>query len=195
MKLLDISWLAIVVIVSAACANPGPPVEPVRANPDGVAIDGYSPVSYFTKGAPERGSPDFAASHGPVTYWLADASQQTLFEQTPERFVPAHGGWCTLMMGGSGRRTPGHPHSFAVVDDRLMLFWSGDTDESRGLGLKNWISKTGHDPDEERDYVARADARWRGFLEGRRRAEVILYKPSDAQAVTTGQLAEAEVAY
>ena len=114
-----------------------------------------------------------------------------MFLANPTKYVPAHGGWCALMMGGSGRRTPGHPESFAIVDDRLLLFWSGDRPETKGMGLANWASKTGGDLEDERDWVRKADEAWEAFVAGRRASPIMLYKPADAESVTPAQRAEA----
>lgn len=185
--------LAFVLLSFSAAAQP--PENSLRVNDEGVAIDGYSPVAYFTKGTPSKGLAEFASNHQGVEYWLGSAEELKLFEQDPARYVPAHGGWCTLMMAGSGRRTPGHPESFAIVDDRLMLFWSGDTDETKGMGLSNWESKTRGSERRERGQVENADKKWLRFLEGRREAKIMLYKPSDKQAVSARQLEQATVSY
>lgn len=101
-----------------------------------------------------------------VVYWLNSPDQLRRFNLDPERYLPAHGGWCTLMMGGSGRRTAGHPENYAMVDDRLMLFWSGDTPATKGMGLKNWRSKTEGKIELERAWVADADEQWGKFFAG-----------------------------
>ena len=172
-----------------------PPTEPQRMNPEGVAIDGYSPVAYFTEGVPGKGQAAFSAEHDGVTYWLRNEAELASFRADPSRYVPAHGGWCTLMMGGSGRRTPGHPESFTIVDDRLMLFWSGDSPETRGMGLANWLDKTGGKIASERERVSDADAAWTRFLEGRRGSEIMLYKASDAATISAAHCAGATEAY
>jgi YHS domain-containing protein len=154
MKFLPAMTVFLVMVTTACTGVAAPPADPVRVNPHGIGIDGYSPVSYFTEGKPQRGDPAFSATHDGITYHFTDAQQVDLFEQDPTRYLPAHGGWCTLMMGGSGRRTPGHPESFVIVDDRLMLFWSGDTEQTRGMGLMNWGRKTHGDPDAERKPTA-----------------------------------------
>lgn len=59
---------------------------------DGVAIDGYSPVSYFSKGYAEKGRPDYAVEHQGVTYYLVDDQQVELFKADPDKYVPAFGG-------------------------------------------------------------------------------------------------------
>ena len=171
------------------------PAEPVRMNPNGIGIDGYSPVSYFTAGVPERGDPEYSSQHDGVTYLFTSEDQVDLFELNPTRYLPAHGGWCTLMMGGSGRRTPGHPESWVIVDDRLMLFWSGDTDETKGMGLANWHSKNKGKIKKERKYIARADKQWASFVSGERDAKIFLYKRSDAESVSEAQRGAAKEAY
>ena len=183
--------LALLFSVSACAGEP--PQHPVRVNTEGAAIDGYSPVSYFTEGKPELGDPAFAAEHEGITYWFTSAQQMDLFAEEPERYVPAHGGWCTLMMGGSGRRTPGHPESWSIVDDRLMLFWSGDTEDTKGMGMSNWLSKTKGTEDGARKVVADADKNWTRFINGDRKSRIFLYKESDKQAVNASQLADARI--
>lgn len=187
MKLIFRVPILLAIALTACTSVAGPPVDPVRKNPAGVGIDGYSPVSYFTEGQPELGDPAFSSSHEGVTYYFTSQAQVDLFEQDPQHYLPAHGGWCTLMMGGSGRRTPADAENFVIVDDRLMLFWSGDTEESRGLGLVNWGRKTSGDPEQEREYIAKADKQWEAFVSGKRKSPVYLYKPRDAESVSEAQ--------
>ncbi len=168
---------------------------PLRSNADGVGLDGCSPVAYFDDATAAIGNPQYSATVDGVTYWLRSAEKRQRFEASPSQYLPAHGGWCTLMMGGSGRRTPGHPESFTVVDGRLLLFWSGDTPETAGMGLTNWQRKTGGDEARARAWLRNADAQWHEFLRGDRRSPIYLYKASDAQAVSAGQLAEAVKEY
>jgi len=187
----------LLMLVLVACGNSfaAPPDDPVRKNPEGVGIDGYSPVSYFTEGKPQKGDPAFSFEHDGVTYHFTSQEQIELFESDPDRYLPAHGGWCTLMMGGSGRRTPADAENFVIVDDRLMLFWSGDQENTRGLGLVNWGRKTEGDPDKEREYIARADKQWDSFLSGKRKSRVYLYKPRDSESVSDVQREGAKVEY
>ncbi len=188
----------LLVLLVSACAPTGPgvpPQQPVRANPAGVALDGYSPVAYFTLGEATQGDAAFASEHQGVTYWLRNAEEQGQFDADPGRYVPSHGGWCTLMMGGSGRRTPGDPENFAIVDDQLLLFWSGDTPETRGMGLANWASKTDSDAKKQSAYAQRADRQWQQFVAGERHAQIMLFKERDARSITPEQLSTAKSNY
>ena len=194
-RFLATPLVATALLTVMGCAPMGPPAEPIRMNPDGVAIDRYSPVSYLPDGAAAKGDPKYAAEHAGATYWLRSPTERERFVANPGRFVPAHGGWCTLMMGGSGRRTPGHPESFAIVDDRLMLFWSGDKEANQGMGLANCVQKTGGDIAAERSWIDDVDTAWQAYVAGQRKSALMLYKPSDATTITPAQRASAKEAF
>ena len=51
------------------------------------AIGGYSPVSYFTVGRPERGSPRYTSTHAGKVYWLTSAEQVQRFEADPDTYA------------------------------------------------------------------------------------------------------------
>ena len=173
----------LVLITATACGKePITTAELARHGPDGVAIDGYSPVSYFTKQKAEKGSPDFSVAYDGLTYWLTDASQQQQFEADPERYAPAHRGWCSLMLTGSGNLAVANPESFKIVDERLLLFWSGDFKGQSISGLNNWSSKF-DSAEEERQLLGRADRTWRKLLSGRKSEKVVFFNPRDMERV------------
>ncbi|MFG0306766.1 MAG: YHS domain-containing (seleno)protein [Phycisphaerales bacterium JB040] len=87
----------------------------------GLGLEGYSPVSYFTKGRAERGRPEFSVEHNGVTYHLASAEQVEMFNKNPSRYEPQCGGWCAFGMSIEDK-FPVDPTKFKVVDDRLYLF-------------------------------------------------------------------------
>ena len=110
------------------------PEHPLQANDDGVAILGYSPVSYFSVGKPELGDPAFAVEFGGVTYWLTNREQLEMFKQDPERYIPAHGGWCTLMMGRFREAHPWAPGKLRHHRRPLnvVLVWKHRGDQGDG---------------------------------------------------------------
>jgi len=115
----------------------------------GVAIEGFSPVSYF-EGRAERGSSLFAVEHGGVTYHLTSARQVEKFTTNPGRYVPAFGGWCAFGMAIEDK-FPVDPHSYKIVGDKLLLFLANDGIDARAL----W-----NDGDED-SLLESASAHWR----------------------------------
>lgn len=164
----------------------------VRSNDAGVAIDGYSPVSYFQRGKPEMGSSDFVAEYGGLIYWLTDAEQVAMFTADPEKYAPAHGGWCSLMLTGSGQRTPANPETFKIVDGRLLLFWSGDYKGMAINGRRNWDGKFAASEEIELEALQKADGVWQRIITGRKNAKIVLFNEKDRERVAAHQLAEAK---
>ncbi|MEM7310680.1 MAG: YHS domain-containing (seleno)protein [Planctomycetota bacterium] len=119
----------------------------------GVALEGYSPVSYF-EGQAERGSALFAVEHDGLTYHLTDAAQARKFAGSPAKYLPAYGGWCAFGMAVKDK-FPIDPTLFKIVDGRLLLFLRNAGVDAREL----W------DNGEERQLLHDADAHW-GKVQG-----------------------------
>ena len=99
-------------------------------SPGQPAIDGYSPVSYFTEGQAERGQPEHAVTHDGQTYFLTSETQVREFEADPERYIPAYGAYCPYSLA-LGRREPIDPTNFKVVGDQLLLFHRSESMDGR----------------------------------------------------------------
>ena len=177
-----IAVLVSLLVLSGCAGEPVSYGDLSRQGPVGVAIDGYSPVSYFTEGKSEMGSPEFEVSHNGTSYWLTSADQVTTFKADPDRYQPAHGGWCSLMLTGSGQLTPANPESFKILDDRLLLFWSGDFKGQAIDGGRNWHSKF-EDPAGELALLAKADATWMKLLGGGKQ-KIVLFNEGDADRIS-----------
>jgi len=120
----------------------------------GVALEGYSPVSYFTAGRPEQGDARYAVEHHGVTYHLTSPAQVELFKKNPDRYEPQCGGWCAFGMSVEDK-FPVDPTKFKVVDGKLYLFlnneqidaselWEqGDDRELVGKAQRHWNAVSG----------------------------------------------------
>lgn len=86
-----------------------------------IAIDGYSPVSYFEKGIAEKGDQKFNVQYEGKEYWFATESQKSAFVANPTQYLPAFGGACAF--GHTiEKEFPVDPTSFKIVDGSLLLF-------------------------------------------------------------------------
>ena len=94
---------------------------PAYADDNDIAIEGYSPVSYFTEGEAQKGLPRFAAIHEGKIYYLRSSEQMTIFNQNPEKYIPALGAHCPYSLA-LGRDVAIDPESFEIIDGRLYLF-------------------------------------------------------------------------
>lgn len=89
-------------------------------NSDGVILNGYDAVAYFTEGEPVEGESGLAAEHDGATYYFSTAANRDMFLANPERFEPAYGGYCAY--GASlGKKFAVDGKAFDIVDDRLYV--------------------------------------------------------------------------
>jgi YHS domain-containing protein len=116
----------------------------------GVALEGYCPVAYFAVGKPVLGKSKYASTHEDVTYYFVSKDAKRAFEEYPEKYVPAYGGWCALGMAVEDK-FPVDPKNFKIVDGRLMLFLQNKNIDALELWNK----------DDEKALTDKADAFWK----------------------------------
>lgn len=88
---------------------------------NGVALSGYDPVSYFLNTKPQKGKISF--SYDGVVYKFISAENLTLFKNSPQKYLPAYGGWCAYAMGLNGEKVKVDPENFKIVNGVVNLFY------------------------------------------------------------------------
>jgi len=83
MKNLILSIAALVTFAVLA-----PAAEVINVDKNGLALQGYDPIAYFTDGKPVKGSPQFTASYKGATYQFASAEHKHQFESSPAKYEP-----------------------------------------------------------------------------------------------------------
>ena len=118
--------LAILLTIVLSSCSLGTSYKSIQATDDnqrGVAIQGYSPVSYFVAGRAERGNPQFSATHNNLLYYFTSEKQIALFKQNPDRYTPRYGEYCPYSLA-LGRKVGIDPTRFKIHNDQLLLFHS-----------------------------------------------------------------------
>jgi YHS domain-containing protein len=90
---------------------------------DGVAIRGYDPVAYFDQGEPVEGSAEHSLAWRGVTWHFASADHRSAFEQNPEKYAPAYGGYCAYAVA-KDQLASIDPEAWKIVDGKLYLNYS-----------------------------------------------------------------------
>ena len=116
----------------------------------GVALEGYCPVAYFAVNKPVRGKPEYASMYDDVTYYFVSADAKEAFDNDPEHYIPAFGGWCAFGMSVQDK-FPVDPTNFKIVDSRLMVFLRNKNIDAQELWNK----------DDEEQLIGRAEAHWK----------------------------------
>ena len=126
--------VTLIVAVSASRA------ELVNKNDFDVAILGYDPVAYFTKGRPTKGNPDHEHMWHDAKWRFANAEHRDLFASSPEDYAPRYGGFCAGAMA-TGRKRPIDPEAWLIIDGKLYLNYAKRVSDDFAKDPKNKIAK------------------------------------------------------
>jgi len=85
-------------------------------------IQGYCPVSYQLSGKAVIGDVKFKQLMRGEVYHVASAEALAAFVKEPDKFIPQYAGFCAAGVS-KGKRYPGDPTIFAVVEGRTYLFF------------------------------------------------------------------------
>jgi YHS domain-containing protein len=134
-----------------------------NTDPEGVTIQGYDAVAYFTQMKAVKGDPKFFARYNGATYWFSSESNAAMFKDHPEKFAPQYGSFCGYAMSLNKLR-PVNPEIFQIVDGRLIL---QHTEDAYKQFNKNLTGNT-----------AKADANWPGQVKKHAGKKVKFDKPA-----------------
>jgi YHS domain-containing protein len=122
----------------------------LNLNKEGVAIQGYDPVGFFTSKQPVKGRPEFKSQYHGATYYFASEEDKNLFDKEPAKYEPAYGGFCAY--GVSRNKTVEiDPEAFQVVHGKLLLQYS--------KGVRDEFNK------DAQGNIAKANANWPSLVE------------------------------
>ncbi len=99
-------------------------VKPVNAV-DGVAIQGYDAVAYFTGGQEEKGKIEFTHKWKGAIWLFKNAANRDLFAANPEKYAPQYGGYCSLSVA-NGKTSRGSGEAWYIHEGKLYLNYDKD---------------------------------------------------------------------
>lgn len=116
---------------------------------NGLAIQGYDPVAYFTEHKAVKGKKEIALYVDGVTYYFSSNENKETFKKSPLQYEPEYGGWCAYAMGAKGEKVSIDPGTFKIIDNRLFLFYNKFFNNT----LKDWNK-------DETSLKTKADMNW-----------------------------------
>jgi YHS domain-containing protein len=119
---------------------------------NGVAIEGYDPVSYFSS-KPQKGKKEFTFTHEGIVYQFANNNNLGSFKKNPENYEPQYGGWCAYAMGAKGEKVEVDPQTFKIINGKLYLFYHTFFSNT----LTDWNK-------DENSLKPKADTNWKKFI-------------------------------
>jgi YHS domain-containing protein len=97
----------------------------VNTNREGIALQGYDAVSFFTDGKPVKGDSEHSVTWRGATYLFASAEHEAAFQQDPAKYEPQFGGFCAWAVS-RGYTAKIDISTWQVVGDRLIFNYSRD---------------------------------------------------------------------
>ncbi len=107
---------------------------------DGVILQGYDAVAYFTDNKAVMGSEKYFARYNGATYWFSSETNASMFKDHPEMFAPQYGAFCGYAMS-LGKLRPIDPTIFQVENGKLYLQHSQDAYKRFNKDLNSSIEK------------------------------------------------------
>jgi len=120
---------------------------------NGLAIQGYDPVAYFTQKKAVKGKSSIATTYDGVIYYFSSNDNKELFKKNPSGYEPQYGGWCAYAMGAKGEKVEVDPETFKIVNGKLFLFYNAYFNNT----LKSWNK-------DEANLNRKADANWKKII-------------------------------
>lgn len=117
---------------------------------EGVGLQGYDPVAFYTIKQPVKGRVEFESSHGGARFRFASKKHKELFDEDPEKYAPQFGGWCAYGVS-RGVLVPIQIEAWQIVDGRLLM--------QKSRGVRDDFNE---DPSGN---LSKADAQWPRLLE------------------------------
>ena len=133
----------------AVLSRPALAAKPPVYAENGIAINGFDPVAYFTQGMPVAGDPGISSDWQGAKLLFASADNKAMYDADPEKFSPRYGGYCAYAVS-KGATAPTDPNAWTVHEDRLYLNFSVDV---RSIWQEDIPGN-----------IERADANWPGVL-------------------------------
>jgi hypothetical protein len=116
---------------------------------EGIAIEGYDPVSYFSLHKAIKGKKEFSVNAGGIIYRFSGPEDQKIFKEDPSAYEPQFGGWGAYAMGSTGSKVEVDPETFKISDGKLYLFYNRFFNNT----LKSWNK-------DEVNLKTKADINW-----------------------------------
>src|SRR4029077_20730351 len=111
--------LSLFLMAGAAAAGGEEPTR-VSADWNGVVLQGYDPVAYFTQNSAVKGARKYKATYQGGTYYFASATDEKLFKHDPAKYAPQYGGYCAMGVA-MGQLEDVNPRMFTIHNDKLLV--------------------------------------------------------------------------
>lgn len=148
-----LTWLF---IVSLPAQNQAIRQQQYNLDKNGLALEGYDPVSYFTEKKPQKGNEKWSYTYQNIKYHFSSAQNRDAFIKNPNKYEPAYGGWCAWAIAQNGEKVNVNPLVYKISDGRLLLFYKN--------AFYNALNSWNKDQTKEADLLNKGDEYWNNII-------------------------------
>jgi YHS domain-containing protein len=145
---LAVLTMALFIGIMGFSQTPNTKMAAQNLTKNGVAINGYDPVSYFSA-QPHKGKSAINHTYLSAIYYFSTAENKAKFMTNPDKYAPTYGGWCAYAMGETGDKVEIDPMTYKIIDGKVYLFYNAFFNNT----LKTWNK-------DEANLKKKADANW-----------------------------------
>lgn len=129
-----LTFLSLALFSFSVLADEGP----TFTNKNGIAINGYDTVAYFTQDAAVPGSDTFKTDWNHATWLFSSQENLDLFTANPEKYAPQYGGYCAYAVAKDSFAKI-DPTQFTVLDGKLYLNYNARINRKWGKNRDQFI--------------------------------------------------------
>ena len=107
---------------------------------DGIAINGYDAVAFFTEQKPVKGDKQFSYAYKNVDWLFSNSANRELFKTSPEKYAPQYGGYCAFGTA-DGHKAPTQADTWTIVDDKLYFNYNLKVKDLWNKNMQAYIEK------------------------------------------------------
>lgn len=112
---------------------------------NGVAIDGFDAVAYFTEAKAVKGDKSFSTKYKESVFHFATAKNRDAFVAEPEKYAPQYNGYCAYGVS-QGAKAKIEGKNFTVREGKLYLNYNDSVQAT-------WLKDTA-------GYISTANEKW-----------------------------------
>lgn len=124
--MFTVSTLARAAAFSLLAGAAAAQTAPLNTTPEGVAMDGFDVVAYFTEGAPAKGTPENAVEYQGAQWLFSSPEHAEQFRANPASYAPRNNGWCSYAVSEGYSAEVDFVNGWSVIDNALYLNWSSE---------------------------------------------------------------------
>jgi hypothetical protein len=114
--------------------------------PDGIALNGYDAVAFFTQSKAVKGSTDYQYKWSNANWLFSSKADLESFKSSPEKYAPQYGGYCAYGTA-QGHKAPTQADTWTIVDNKLYFnynrkvkeLWSQNRGALIDSANKKWL--------------------------------------------------------